>query len=97
MDSDQKEIRTVILDTLKIFSSVEDPKMRDDICKDFLGSMLFENPKIIKIFHGAISASGFSLKQTDGKTEVKTKEGYGGDLVWLQRDFGVRSVNIFDT
>ena len=46
-----------------------------DICQDFLGSMLFENNDIVKIFHGAL----------------------GGDIGWLQRDFGICCQNVFDT
>jgi ribonuclease D len=40
--------------------------------------MLFENPNIIKVFHGSMS-------------------GYNGDIGWLQRDFEVKCVNVFDT
>jgi len=67
----------VVIDPLSIFSEIEEAERRD-ICQDFLGSMLFENPNIVKIFHGGIN-------------------GPHGDLGWLQRDFGIMCVNVFDT
>jgi hypothetical protein len=30
---------------------------KSDFCKDFLGSMFFENAEIIKIFHGSLGSN----------------------------------------
>jgi ribonuclease D len=71
-------VENYVFDILKIFDGVPS-KIKADFCQDFLGEMLFENPDILKVFHGALNGS------------------HNGDLGWLQRDFGVCCVNIFDT
>ena len=50
-------IKTFIIDTLSIFAGVESD-VKKDICQDFLGQMIFENPNIVKIFHGGINSNG---------------------------------------
>mmetsp|Transcript_15180 Transcript_15180/g.23430 ORF Transcript_15180/g.23430 Transcript_15180/m.23430 type:complete len:204 (-) Transcript_15180:331-942(-) len=75
------KIHTYVFDMLRIFSAAESSEMRADLCRDFMGSMLFENPSIVKVFHGAVA----------------TWQQGGGDLGWIQRDLGVRCVNLFDT
>jgi ribonuclease D len=74
-DNVSKKIKTVIFDIFSIFSKIESLGEKHHFYDNFLSKMLFENEKIVKIFHG----------------------GLGGDIGWLQRDFGVRCVNIFDT
>jgi hypothetical protein len=46
-------MRTVIIDTIQVFLQMHESE-KADICRDFLGALVFENNDIIKIFHGAL-------------------------------------------
>lgn len=53
---DGEVIKTVVIDTIQIFATMQEIEKRD-FCKDFLGGMVFENKDIVKIFHGSLGGN----------------------------------------
>jgi len=53
---DGEVIKTVVIDTIQIFSTMQEIEKRD-FCKDFLGGMVFGNEDIVKIFHGSLGGN----------------------------------------
>ena len=49
-------------------------RLKDHI-RPILGSIIFENASIQKVFHGCLHS----------------------DVAWLERDFGLAVINVFDT
>jgi len=73
-------MRSYVFDVLNLFQSSAEDQLRDRCFKPF-----FEDGRILKIFHGAVSLS------------AKKRQGANGDLGWIQRDFGARCTCIVDS